>query len=75
MRFSSPTLADFPRPMVRLACSRCTRRGQYHKTTLIAKYGGEHTLPDLRHLIARCERDGKPGDACGVYYEDLAPKD
>jgi len=75
MRYSSPTLADFLHPMVRLACSRCSRRGQYRKTTLIELHGGETTIPDLRHLVARCEHNGKLGDACGVYYADLAPKD
>jgi hypothetical protein len=74
MRNGSRTLADYPQTMVHLACSRCTRKGQYRKTTLIEEYGGNITLPDLRHLIGKCERDGKLGDACGIYYVDLVPK-
>lgn len=34
------------------------------KETLIALYGADVTMADLRHLIAKCERHGKPGDAC-----------
>lgn len=75
MHYTSLTLADYPHPMVSLACSRCSRQGRYRKTTLIEEYGGEHTLPDLRHLIAKCESHNKPGTGCGVYYEDLLPKD
>jgi hypothetical protein len=61
--------------MVRVVCSRCDRKGQYRKETLIALHGPEVTLPDLRHLIAKCPRDGKHGDACGICYGDLLPRD
>jgi hypothetical protein len=37
--------------------------------------GAETTLPDLRGLIAQCEREGRLGTACGVNYVDLVPKD
>jgi hypothetical protein len=67
-------LKDYPTAMVRLACTRCERRGQFRLDTLIAKYGAETTLPDLRPLIAQCEREGKLGAACGIYYVDLAPR-
>jgi hypothetical protein len=40
--------------MVRPACDRCDRKGQYRRDTLIEKFGLEVTMPDLRHLIARC---------------------
>jgi hypothetical protein len=33
----TPTLAEWPYPMVRLACDLCPRRGQYRKETLIAE--------------------------------------
>jgi hypothetical protein len=32
----TPTLAEWPHRMVRLACDLCPRRGQYRKETLIA---------------------------------------
>jgi hypothetical protein len=68
-------LKDYPTAMVRLACARCDRKGQYRLENLIAKHGAETTLPDLRRRIAKCERDGKLGTARGVYYVDLMPKD
>jgi hypothetical protein len=57
--------------MVRLACDLCPRRGQYRKETLIARFGGDVLMPDVRHLIAECPRKDAPGAACGVYYDDL----
>jgi hypothetical protein len=49
----------------------CPRRGQYKKETLIALYGGDVKMPDLRHKIAHCPRFDAPGAACGVFYADL----
>jgi hypothetical protein len=34
------TLAEHPGDMVRLACTRCERRGQYRKSTLLARASG-----------------------------------
>jgi hypothetical protein len=67
----TPTLAEWPYRMVRLACDYCSRRGQYRKETLIARFGGEVLMPDVRHMIAECPRKDAPGAACGVYYADL----
>jgi hypothetical protein len=58
---------------VRLACKRCGRRGQYRKATLLEQYGPDIALPDLRELIAQCERQDHFTGGCGVYYEDLRP--
>jgi hypothetical protein len=68
-------LKDHPTDMVRLACTRCDRKGQYRKAALMVRYGKNITLPNLRTLIAQCEHTGKVGEACGVYYVDLKPKD
>ena len=68
------TLGEYSKPMVRVICSRCDRKGQYRKETLIAQYGPDVTMPDLLHLIAKCERHGKLGDPCGVGYGDLLPR-
>jgi hypothetical protein len=43
-------------------------RGQYRKETLIARFGGDVLMPDVRHLIAECPRKNAPGVACRVYY-------
>jgi hypothetical protein len=34
---TSVLLRDYPFEMVRLACTRCGRRGQYRKSTLLAR--------------------------------------
>ena len=67
----SLTLRDYPTDMVRLSCERCGRAGQYHKVNLIAQFGPDIALPDLRHEIAKCERHGNAGDACAVHYVGL----
>ena len=67
----TPTLADWPYRMVRLACEHCPPRGHYRKDTLIVPFGGDVLMPDVRHLIARCPRRNAPGQACGAYYADL----
>jgi hypothetical protein len=33
--------------MVRLACTKCERRGQYRKATLIERYGADANMVDL----------------------------
>jgi hypothetical protein len=60
----TPTLAEWPYRMVRLACDRCPRRGQYRKESDVL-------IPDVRHLIAQCPRKNAPGAASGVFYADL----
>ncbi len=39
--------------------------------TLIARFGADVPLPDLRVEIAQCERRGKMHDVCGVHYLGL----
>ncbi len=65
-------LRDYATEMVRISCRRCDRRGQYRKENLIKQFGPDIALPDLRHEIAKCERRQNMGDACGVFYVDLA---
>ena len=72
MGFGTITLADYPADMIRLACRRCQRRGQYQKTRLIADLGAGTPLPDVRVAIANCPRAASLGDACGVYFVDLS---
>jgi hypothetical protein len=40
-------LREYPAEMVRLACTKCGRVGQYRKQNLIEKYGADIRLPDL----------------------------
>jgi hypothetical protein len=61
--------------MMRLAFTKCSRRGQHKCDRLIAEHGADILLSDLRHVLARCERRTKLGDACGVFYPDLLRSD
>lgn len=70
---ATPKLADYPFELVRLACHGCERAGQYPKAVLVARYGPDALLPDLRHQLAQCPRRGSYSAACGVYYPDLSP--
>jgi hypothetical protein len=54
MRYTSPTLAECERPMIRLICDKCGRKGQYRKATLVGKYGPDVVMPDLLRKIADC---------------------
>jgi hypothetical protein len=71
-------LKDYPADMVRLACTRCDRKGQYRKATPIKQHGAETTLPDLRTRIAQCDFAQTASTlACrGVYpaYSDPCPQ-
>jgi hypothetical protein len=67
-------LKDYPTDVVWLACTNCPRKSQYRKAALMVRFGKYMTLPDLLVLLAKCERDGKLGTACGIYYVDLAQK-
>ena len=71
LHYKTPSLAEWPLRMVRFACSLCPRRGQYRKDTLVAKFGRDVLMPDLRYLVANCPDKDAPGAACGVYYADL----
>ena len=57
--------------MIRLECSKCGRFGRYRIDKLIAKYGPDISLPDLRHELAQCHRRGNMSDPCQVSYVDV----
>lgn len=67
----SLTLAEHPGDLVRLTCEKCGRAGQYRKAKLIERYGADMRLPDLREVIAQCERARQMHDACGARYVGL----
>jgi hypothetical protein len=55
------------------ACTKCERRGQYKKATLIERYRADANMVDLRlTLAAGCPKiaANKIMDLCGVYYPD-----
>jgi hypothetical protein len=46
------TLPSIRPTLVRLACTKCDRRGQYRKATLIERYGPDANMVDLRLVLA-----------------------
>jgi hypothetical protein len=71
---TSVLLRDYPFEMVRLACTRCGRRGQYRKSTLLARFGPNYGLVSMRLDLAEgCPRIPAPSihEHCGVIYPDL----
>jgi hypothetical protein len=62
-------LSAFPDGLVRIVCVRCSRSGQYHKTTLLERYGPRIVGPDLLRQVAKCDRRKSMNDPCGARYE------
>ncbi|MCX8254649.1 hypothetical protein RHAL1_00610 [Beijerinckiaceae bacterium RH AL1] len=73
-------LSSYPYVTVRVACSRCPRRGAYRLARLADRYGAEITLPYLiEALAADCKlRDHRRlnlYDRCGAHFPDvMSPK-
>ena len=67
-----PMLHQYPTALVKVACKKCARQGQYRKGDLILRYGASTVLPDVLAEIAKCDRHGKYADWCGAYYAELA---
>jgi hypothetical protein len=71
---TSVLLRDYPFEMVRLACTHCERRGQYRKSTLLARFGPDYGLVSKRlELAVGCPRIPVPSihEHCRVIYPDL----
>ena len=62
--------------MLEIACRHCDRRGRLRVAKLIAQYGADMRLPELRYILAadypRVVAD-KVYDRCGVHYPQLRP--
>jgi hypothetical protein len=56
--------------MIRLACSKCHRSGQYRVDRLLEKYGPNIAMPDLRHELAQCPRRRNMSDPRQVKFVD-----
>ena len=71
----SITLADLEGSLALLdvRCTRCGRQGRLRLARLIALYGKDACLPDVRHrLSADCPRhDGSIHERCDVYFPKL----
>jgi hypothetical protein len=76
MASGAVTLGDLARhlAMLDVGCRKCERRGRYKVSNLIAKYGPELALPDLRNILAAdCPRMKKISiyEQCGINYPHL----
>jgi hypothetical protein len=58
--------------MGNLACARWPRRGRIKRARLIEAHGSDVPLPDLGHMLPSCEHHGRLGEACGVYFVNIA---
>jgi hypothetical protein len=66
------TLAEYPGEIVRLACDRCGRQGQYRRATLARVFKETTTLPDILAAMAYCPNARNASDPCGAHYPDLS---
>jgi hypothetical protein len=60
--------------LLRVACKKCDRAGQYRVLRLVAEHGEMVSLPDLLRIIAAdCPENSTPlnNPRCGAYYPDL----
>lgn len=68
-------LSEYPYVTVRVACSKCPRKGAYRLARLAERYGASITMPAvLSHLAADCaSRDVRFGSAnfCGAHFPDM----
>ena len=70
-------LSDYPFVIVRIACTRCSRRGQYRLARLAERFGADAELTSvLSKLAAGCiyagiKRHKGSYGTCGVMLPDL----
>ena len=68
------TIGTYPLDLVRIACAKCNRSGQYRRATLFDRYGADMAMPELRHELAQCSRRTNWSDPCMVIFRDLAKR-
>lgn len=78
MHRREPRLSDYPFVILRVACERCERSGQYRIVRLAAKHGPEIELRDLLDIwstdcVMRTARGRLPDEHCKIYFPDLEP--
>jgi hypothetical protein len=63
-------LADEPREVILVACTKCEWKAAFQRAELIAAHGAACPMPNLlEHLAAPgCTRIGQQWDRCGVHY-------
>jgi hypothetical protein len=63
-------LADEPREVILVACSKCGWKAAFRRDELITAHGAACPMPSLlEHLAAPgCAKVGSQWDRCGVHY-------
>jgi hypothetical protein len=69
-------LADEPREVILIACSKCEWKAAYQRAELIAAHGAACPMPSLLERLAApgCPRLGSQWDRCGVHYVEPVEK-
>lgn len=65
------TLAHVRGDKLELICDRCDRHGKLSVATLIAKYGADALMPDVKNQIARdggCQDVGNNSRICSAKF-------
>jgi hypothetical protein len=74
MANGSVTLGEVSMRMrrIKIACSRCDRRGQYRVSRLMASLGADFPMTDLAAHIVNCRRKTAAlWERCDFYYPGL----
>ena len=71
-------LLSYPFIVVRIACTRCSRKGSYRLARLAERYGADVSMVELLHaLSADCrfrqiKRVAGHYETCGAHFPDLS---
>lgn len=66
------TVRTYPLDLIRIDCRKCGRAGQYHRATLLDRFGPDRAMPDVLGLLTECPRRENASDNCMARYPDLA---
>ena len=63
-------LADEPREIILVACSKCDWKAAFRRADLVARHGADYAMPTLLKDLAwpDCSKTDDQWDRCGVYY-------
>ena len=63
-------LADEPREIILVACSKCDWKAAFRRADLVASHGADYAMPTLLKDLAApdCSKTDDQWDRCGVYY-------
>jgi hypothetical protein len=68
------TLRTYPSALIRIACPKCRRSGQYSRSSLLQRFSDDMPMTDLLDALTSCPLWGDASDPCQMHYPDLYPK-